>query len=256
MSLDRSRVTAEIEVWGTIVWVDSYGPDLFALEAGIAELRDYYDYIDIVFSTYKSGSEVSQIRRGELKIESANEDRQYVWQECLAAREITDGAFDPWCVEGGFDPSGYVKGWAADRGVEIMKRHGATNVQINAAGDISLTGGFDGGPWSIGIRHPEDAHTIVKVIELVDGAIATSGTYEQGAHIRDPHTGLIAIGARSATVVGPDGGLAEAIATALIVEGRDGARWFQKPELKGYYAWVIDRHEDTSWEIASDSFAP
>ena len=254
MTSDRSRCTAEIEVWGTIVWVDSYGPDNKELEAGITELRDYYDYIDIVFSTYKAGSEVSQIRRGELSIENANEDLQYVWQECLAAREITDGAFDPWCVEGGFDPSGYVKGWAADRGVEIMKRHGATSVQINAAGDISLAGGFENGPWSIGIRHPEQAHTIVKVIELADGAIATSGTYEQGAHIRDPHTGMIAIGARSATVVGPDGGLAEAIATALIVEGQDGARWFQKPELAPYYAWVINRHDDTAWEISAANF--
>ena len=87
------------------------------------------------------------------------------------------------------------------------------------------------------------------MIEIYDGAIATSGTYERGAHIRDPHTGLIAIGARSATVIGPDGGLADALATALIVAGRDGAGWFGQDELKAYSAWVIDRNEDEVWSI-------
>ena len=81
----------------------------------------------------------------------------------------------------------------------------------------------------------------------MDGAIATSGTYERGAHIRDPHTGLIALGARSATVYGPDGGLADALATAMVVAGREGAYLFMKPELSEYNCWVIDRHGDMAW---------
>ena len=104
-----------------------------------------------------------------------------------------------------------------------------------------------GKPWSIGIRHPENAHEIVKVFEIMDGAIATSGTYERGAHIKDPHTGLIAIGARSATVVGTNGGVCDALATALVVAGRDGAYLVSKPELAGYQFWAIDRHDDVAW---------
>ncbi|MTA24935.1 MAG: hypothetical protein F2528_03125, partial [Actinobacteria bacterium] len=164
---------------------------------------------------------------------------------CLKAKEITDGSFDPWCVEGGFDPSGYVKGWASDKAIEILRGYGAIFIQVNGAGDLSLFGG----PHKIGIRSPEDEKVILKIFELDGGAIATSGTYERGAHIRDPHTGLIAIGARSATVVGPDGGLADALATALIVSGRDGAIWFAKPELSEYHAWVIDRHDDVAWSV-------
>jgi len=60
---------------------------------------------------------------------------------------------------------------------------------------------------------------------------------------------LIAIGARSATAIGPDGGLADALATALVVAGRDGAIWFSKPELAEYCAWVIDRHDDVAWSV-------
>lgn len=246
------RTSAEIDVWGTILFVDvaSTKVGIDQLNAGLLEVTDYVRMIDRDFSTYKPDSQVSQIRRGELKIEDATKQMQEVWQLCLVARNLTDGSFDPWCVKGGYDPSGYVKGWAADRCIEILKRHGAENIQINAAGDLSLAGGFeDGKPWSIGIRSPENRFEVLKVFEIFEGAIATSGTYEIGAHIKDPHTGLIAIGARSATVIGPDGGLADALATALVVTGRDGAVLFNKPELSEYKVWVIDRNEDTAWTI-------
>ena len=243
----------EIAVWGSIVFVEAVGPSVEDLNAGIDECQVFFELVDEVFSTYKDSSQVSRLRRGEISIGDCSADLQEVWQLCLTAKALTFGSFDPWAVIVGFDPSGYVKGWASDRAINILKSHGATCVQINAAGDLSLAGGnivdekFI--PWKIGIRHPEDAHTIVKMIEIYDGAIATSGTYERGAHIRDPHTGLIAIGARSATVIGPDGGLADALATALIVAGRDGALWFSRDELKAYSAWVIDRNEDQVWSI-------
>jgi len=243
----------EIAVWGSIVFVEAVGPSVEDLHAGIDECQVFFELVDEVFSTYKDSSQVSRLRRGEISIGDCSADLQEVWQLCLTAKALTLGSFDPWAVIGGFDPSGYVKGWASDRAINILKSHGAKCVQINAAGDLSLAGGnivdekFI--PCKIGIRHPEDAHTIVKLIEIYDGAIATSGTYERGAHIRDPHTGLIAIGARSATVIGPEGGLADALATALIVAGRDGALWFSQDELKAYSAWVIDRIEDQVWSI-------
>jgi FAD:protein FMN transferase len=141
----------------------------------------------------------------------------------------------PWKVDGGFDPSGFVKGWAADKCGEIFKKHGVENSLVNAAGDISVRGGLlDDGvvrPWPLQIRNPEKFDEVVKDVPMHDGAIATSGVSEKGSHIKDPFTGLIAIGALSATVVGPDGGMAEALATALVVAGKDGARWFEKEEF-------------------------
>jgi thiamine biosynthesis lipoprotein len=253
--IERVRSRVEIETWGTIVFVDvaSSNCDLASIENGVEEFRQFCYGVDETFSTYKDGSVVSQLRRGEIEIDDCSPDVIQVWNLCAAAREITDGSFDPWCVAGGFDPSGYVKGWAADRGVAILKKYGGENIQINCAGDLALAGGFEAGkPWSIGIRHPEKAMAVGKIYEIFDGAVATSGTYERGAHIKDPHTGLIAIGARSASVAGPDGGLTDALATALIVSGRDGAIWFSKPELSAYSAWVIDRHEDVAWSISGD----
>lgn len=60
---------------------------------------------------------------------------------------------------------------------------------------------------------------------------------------------MIAIGAKSVTVIGPDGAKADALATALMVSGRDGVVWFTTPELSEYSAWVIDRQENVAWSI-------
>ena len=87
----------------------------------------------------------------------------------------------------------------------------------------------------------------VKIFDVVDGSVATSGDYEKGAHIIDPHTGLIAIGARSATVIGPDGAICDALATALMVDGMDAQKWMGRPELAEYSFWTINRHDETSW---------
>lgn len=257
-----AHLRAEIEVWGTILFVDAASPlvngvNEAALQVGIDKVREFAVHVDDVFSTYKADSVISKLRRNEISIDSTSDEVKDVWNRCAFAREITDGAFDPWAVVGGFDPSGLVKGWAADKCAEIMLASGAKHVQINAAGDLTLRGGYleveEIAPWSIGVVNPENRQEIVQVFNITDGAIATSGTYERGAHILDPHTGLIAIGARSATVIGPDGGLTDALATALMVEGRDGATWFSHPDLAEYSAWVVDRHEDVAWSVGPES---
>ncbi len=255
-----AHLRAEIEVWGTVLFVDAASDvpgDEAVLQIGIDKVREFATHVDDDFSTYKENSVISKLRRNEITIESTSDEVKDVWNRCAYAREITEGAFDPWAVEGGFDPSGLVKGWAADKCAEIMLEAGAKHVQINAAGDLTLRGGHldaeKAVPWSIGVVNPQNRQEIVQVFDIIDGAIATSGTYERGAHILDPHTGLIAIGARSATVLGPDGGLTDALATALMVEGRDGAIWFSHPDLVQYSAWVVDRHEDVAWSVGPES---
>ena len=89
----------------------------------------------------------------------------------------------------------------------------------------------------------------MKIYEITGGAIATSGTYERGAHIHDPLNGLIAIGAKSATVVGTAGWLCDALATAVMVGGQESAKWFGQPELVDYLVFAVNRHEESSWEI-------
>jgi thiamine biosynthesis lipoprotein len=96
---------------------------------------------------------------------------------------------------------------------------------------------------------PGNKKEVIQSFEITDGAIATSGTYERGAHINDPYTGMIAIGADSATVVGPVAWICDGLATALIVAGQDGAKWFTQPELSGYEVFVVERDENSAWSI-------
>ena len=246
----------EIEVWGTILYIEvaSTKVDRAAIDAAIEDVKKFVYRVDELFSTYRPDSVVSKLRRGEMEIGEAPQEVQEVWDASFNARYLSDGAFDPWKVEGGFDPSGFVKGWAADQCADILVQAGCEHVQVNAAGDLTLRGGKlneDGSvePWRIGVSNPDNTQEVLRIFEIFDGAIATSGTYERGAHIIDPYSGLIAIGARSATVLGPDGGLTDAMATALMVTGDHGAQLFGQPELAAYSAWCIDRHEGTAWGV-------
>jgi FAD:protein FMN transferase len=248
------KVERLVETWGTVIVViaAASGLDKASLESAVDEVEEFFYQVDRDFSTYKSDSQVSSIRRGELKLEDASECVQQVWALCEFSRELTLGAFDPWKADGGFDPSGLVKGWAAEVGAQMLVEAGCENVLINASGDIVLRGGqpTDTGEikaWNIGIVSPDDTEKFVKIFDVIDGSVATSGDYQKGAHIVDPHTGLIAIGARSATVIGPDGAICDALATALMVDGMDAQKWIGRPELAEYSFWTINRHDETSW---------
>jgi len=252
-----NHLRQQFPVWGTIVDVDiasSLVSDK-ALNQGMQQVIDFCKQVDDEFSTYIQSSWVTRLLTNQIEITSCPPSVQEVWELCLHAKDLSDGAFDPWAVEGGFDPSGLVKGWAADKCAQLLVSLGVEHVQVNAAGDLALRGGFfdvsDGvtKPWRIGVVNPDNKKEVVQSFEIIDGAIATSGTYERGAHINDPYTGLIAIGAQSATVVGPDGWLCDALATALMVAGQDGAKFFSQPELAGYQLFVIDRYENSAWSI-------
>ena len=249
-----NHLRQQFPVWGTIVDVDISSSLVSedGLNLGMQQVIDFCKQVDTDFSTYIDASWVSRLRTNQVEIFSCPPSVQEVWELCLKAKCLTDGAFDPWAVEGGFDPSGLVKGWAADKCADLLVSLGIEHVQVNAAGDLSLRGGFfDGGvkPWRIGVVNPDNRAEVVETFEISDGAIATSGTYERGAHINDPYTGMIAIGAKSATVVGPLGWLCDGLATALLVAGEDGAKYFAQPELEGYQVFVIDRNENTTWSI-------
>ena len=64
------RVQEEIEVWGTIVFVDATSIHVSekSLRSAIDEVRIFTHHIDEVFSTYKTDSVVSKLRRDEIRI--------------------------------------------------------------------------------------------------------------------------------------------------------------------------------------------
>jgi thiamine biosynthesis lipoprotein len=100
---------------------------------------------------------------------------------------------------------------------------------VNAGGDIYASGDElpgSGKGWPTGIVNPHDPTEIVEVVNLRNESMATSGRYERGDHVIDPSTGLPALAVDSATVVGPDPGVADALASAALVRGTASVTWF------------------------------
>ena len=216
------------QVWGTVVSIDIRMHRTIS-EAPVSATKEIVEWlhdVDQVFSTYKSDSVISQLRDGRLTRDEVDAGVTDVINRCEEIKSKTEGIFDPWAVEGGFDPSGLVKGWAVDRAAIILEGLGFRDFMINAGGDISVRGeSAPGEEWVIGITHPEIPKEIYTSIPLCDQAIATSAFYERGNHVINP-TGM-RISASSATVIGPECATADALATALLIAGVPGLQWLE-----------------------------
>jgi thiamine biosynthesis lipoprotein len=204
-----------------------------ALRRACASLRR----ADALFSTWKPESPLSRLRRGDITVADAPPEVEEVLGRCAYARQASGGWFDPWAMPGGVDPTGLVKGWAAQRALEELVAAGVEAAMINAGGDVVVTGEPEPGrPWRLGIRHPFDATRCLCVLTTTE-AVATSGLYERGAHVLNPYTGRPALSTASATVTGPDLALADALATGLLAAGEAGLA--EVTRLPGYSAMIV-----------------
>lgn len=200
-----------------------------------------------LFSTFLPDSEVSRIQRGELTLHRAHPRVRQVSRLCRRASALTGGAFsarlpgpDGRLV---FDPTGIVKGWAVDSAVAGLLADlaalDAHDVLLCAGGDIAAVClRTDTPDWRIGIEDPRDSGTILRVVSLRTGGVATSGTAARGHHIIDPATGMPARDdLLSATVMGQTLTWADVHATAAFVRGPQAATWLAG--LPGYVAVLL-----------------
>jgi thiamine biosynthesis lipoprotein len=223
------------DVMGMAVYVDAR--DDGADPAVLDELFEWLHWVDATFSTFRPDSQISRIGRYELAVADAHPHVQAVLARCERLRGETEGYFDV-DAGGSLDPSGLVKGWSVDEAAAILERAGLANFAVNAGGDIRLRGGaLPDGRWRVGIQHPRLRDRVAAVVEATDLAIATSGAYERGAHVLDPHTGRPPSGVLSVTVTGPDLTTADAYATAAFAMGLRGPAW--TAHLHGYEAMTI-----------------
>jgi len=226
-------------------------------DAAIDDVVRWLHHVDATFSTYKMESPISLLGTGAASMDDMSAEVLGVLALCQELHEDTDGAFDALVVPAPngsrLDPSGVVKGWSIERAAEILERHGAVNFCINAGGDIAVRGHVRADePWRIGIRHPDLPDMSAAVVGGAGRlAIATSATYERGAHIIDPATGEPTADLASVTIVGPDLTYADAYATAVFVMGLEGLNWLlsRHPDYAGF---VITR-EGTA--ISTPNFA-
>lgn len=147
------------------------------------------------------------------------------------------------------DLGGIAKGDIAQRALEAMRLHGVTSALVEAGGDIAVG---DAPPGERGWRidtPAADSLVRVRAAALVSAAIATSGPGSQFveiagrrySHVVDPRTGLGLTSANQATVIAPEGALADALATALtVLDAEAGAR-------------VVSRYDDVWASVTRDA---
>src|SRR5207302_1446679 len=124
------------------------------------------------------------------------------------------------------------------RAARILEALGGRTFSVNAGGDIVVRGRPDGrAGWRVGIQHPLVRDRLAAVVESDALAIATSGAYERGEHVVDPHSGHPPSGVLSVTVVGDDLATADAYATAAYAMGIAGPAW--TAHLAGFEAMTI-----------------
>ncbi|MFJ3668912.1 FAD:protein FMN transferase [Streptomyces sp. NPDC090106] len=210
--------------------IDDEGDFAAAADAVFAWLRE----VDARFSPFKADSEVSRLGRGELAEADVSADLRHVLDLCEHYRAATGGAFDVRLPGRGLDPCAVVKGWSVQRAAELLTRAGARRFCLNAGGDVAAAGG----PWRVGVRHPEHADKLCTVLDLTDAAVATSARYERGDHIVDGRTGLPATGLLSLTVVAGSLTEADSVATAAFAMGADGVDW--AASLPGVEVFAVD----------------
>lgn len=154
------------------------------------------------------------------------------------------------------DLGGIAKGYAVDQSIRLLQQRGIHHALVSAGGDSRLLGDRHGRPWIIGIRNPRDtpkqtlagkARTSPVVLPLSDIAISTSGDYERyfirdGVryhHIINTKTGHSARASESATVIGPDATMTDALSTSVFILGPSkGIALINR--LPGFDAVVID----------------
>ena len=237
---------------GTAISLDLRPP--FAGPGVVDAFFSWLVSVDDRFSTYKDASMVSRLRRGELSESDYDGDLREVLDLCERVRLASAGTFDIWTHSpDGVDPSGLVKGWSIDRGAEILRAGGAGNFCINAGGDVLAVGEASPGvAWRVGIRHPLEPSLVVKVVVARDLAVATSGTYERGAHIGNPVAPDTPAELLSLMVVGPELTLADAYATAGFAMGRAGTSWVASQD--GYGVCAVTDEGRTVWDDTFGAF--
>jgi thiamine biosynthesis lipoprotein len=195
---------------------------------------NFFRDVDKRFSPYKKTSEVTQINQGLIKPADFSPEMKHIISLAKKTTQQTAGFFDIYNNEV-LDPSGLVKGWAILEASSIIKNDGYPNFYIEAGGDIQSSGtNKKGERWKIGIRNPFNPTEIVKVVKIGSEGVATSGSYERGAHIYNPN-GEMSDDVLSLTVIGKNIYEADRFATAAFAMGQKGIEFIdQTPGLEGY----------------------
>jgi len=187
------------------------------------------------------------------------------WRRCTVI-EVDDGRFEVDLSPKGvrLDFGGIGKGFAADRGLAVMRRDGVPRALVGAAGDIAVGDPPPGrAGWRIEISEGGDGPGPGEFIEVFRCGVSTSGDTEQfveiGAvrysHIVDPRTGVGVTQRLVVTTVAPNAATADAAATTLCILPAENRAEFILA-IPGLQAFVRDAGHSGSQASLTPGFPP
>ncbi|MBA3442915.1 MAG: FAD:protein FMN transferase [Pyrinomonadaceae bacterium] len=249
--IERSRFC---EAMGTGFEVFLYGEDEEHLEAVAVAVTEEIIRLDGVLSRYDPRSEIARINR-DAGSAPLRVDREVfgLLERCEQARRLTEGHFDVTAstsrasatpvlhldAESGtvqfarpdvvIDLGGVGKGYALDRGREILLRFGVTRGLLDGGtSSVLALGAPPGGRgWPVDVRHPQTpAAAPVARVELIDRGFSCSAVCHPGQEQSDvvnPWTGCMLSGNAACIVLAASATEAEIFSTALLAMGRERA---------------------------------
>lgn len=269
------------EAMGTRFEVLLRGEDEEHLEAVAVAVTDEIVRLDGVLSRYDPRSEISRINV-EATGSPVRVDREVfaLLEKCEQARRLTEGYFDVTASESTageapalrldaefctvrfcrpaarIDLGGVGKGYALDRGREILVRFGGVASALLNGGTSSVLalGAFsDGRGWPIDVRHPltPDAASSVARVELKDRALSCSGVRRPGQQLSDvvnPRTRQSLNGDAACVALAASATEAEIFSTALLAMGREQAvTYLRQNSYHGVDVGWFDPDHEFAW---------
>ena len=191
-----------------------------AFDVGIAPVTGLWDFTGV--GSIPDNAEISQA------LENVGREKILFDKERKVVTKAVDSAK--------IDLGGAAKGYAGDVAIEVLEKFQIDGAVVDLGGNITVAGNnpnTKNGRWRIGMQKPySPTGEFDEVLEVATGAVVTSGTYQRyfekdGVryhHIIDPHTGYPAERDYSSVTVVAESGLADCLATACFVLGREAGQ--------------------------------
>lgn len=187
----------------------------------VSSIEALLDSTDRQLSPFRSDSDLADYSKTG---RTTADIRELHWL-CQRVAEQTKGFFDPYW-KGQWDPTGITKSWAIAKAGSILKNSGFRRWVINVGGDILARS--DSEPWKVGIEDARNPEKLLTIVDMKNGALATSGFYARGEHVKSLSKDLLSVSVLGESII-----WADAYATALLAAGETQAKSLI-PTLKDY----------------------
>lgn len=149
------------------------------------------------------------------------------------------------------DVGSIAKGYATEKVCQLAIEEGYESGLVSVGGNVRAIGFKDRveEPWNVGIQDPKEADSYIRIVDLVNQSLVTSGVYQryytvdnkQYHHIIDIDTLMPSDYFTAVTILCEDSGMADVLSTAL----------FNMPYEEGYEFIKNFKNTEALWILKS-----